>query len=286
MEIETAAEEEDEGYDFAPITYWGGKQSITRVILPLIPPHMLYGEPFFGGGGVFFAKQPGRCEAVNDKDDRMVNFYRVCQTKYDELEPLIKCSLQSRSIKRRAWETLCSESATDVEKAWALWVTTNMGFSGKIDPSYGYDKQFGKKTRTVARKRDDFSIAICKRLEYTNIECMDAIKFIQQYDMPTSFFYADPPYFNASMGHYDGYTEQDFIDLLECLKNIKGKFLLSSYPSPVLDEYRKACGWGSNDICLKQTASLLAGADIHPKVECLTLNYSLPHNLFTMEKTR
>jgi DNA adenine methylase len=37
-----------------PITYYGGKQNMARIIVPLLPPHRLYCEPFAGGAAVFF----------------------------------------------------------------------------------------------------------------------------------------------------------------------------------------------------------------------------------------
>ena len=39
-----------------PITYYGGKQQLVSTILPMIPSHRVYCEPYFGGGAVFFAK--------------------------------------------------------------------------------------------------------------------------------------------------------------------------------------------------------------------------------------
>lgn len=36
-----------------PISYYGGKQSMLKHILPIIPEHTIYVEPFFGGGAVF-----------------------------------------------------------------------------------------------------------------------------------------------------------------------------------------------------------------------------------------
>jgi|GEM_PF-6126754 len=43
-------------------------------------------------------------------------------------------------------------------------------------------------------------------------------------------------------GHYDGYTIEDFEMLLKLLSRIEGKFRLSSYPSDILEEFRKAYG--------------------------------------------
>ena len=49
-----------------PITYYGGKQTMLKYILPLIPTHSLYTEAFCGGAAVFFAKPPSDGEVIND----------------------------------------------------------------------------------------------------------------------------------------------------------------------------------------------------------------------------
>lgn len=49
-----------------PITYYGGKQTLLKYILPLIPPHERYTEAFCGGCAVLFAKEPSKCEVIND----------------------------------------------------------------------------------------------------------------------------------------------------------------------------------------------------------------------------
>ena len=40
-----------------PFSYYGGKQLMAPIILPLIPRHKLYCEPFTGGAAIFFAKK-------------------------------------------------------------------------------------------------------------------------------------------------------------------------------------------------------------------------------------
>lgn len=51
-----------------PITYYGGKQSILKHILPLVPPHKRYTEAFLGGAALFFAKELAPSEVINDLD--------------------------------------------------------------------------------------------------------------------------------------------------------------------------------------------------------------------------
>ena len=53
---------------------------MLKYILPLIPPHECYIEPFCGGAAVFFAKEPAKINIINDKNKEVVNFYRVLKT--------------------------------------------------------------------------------------------------------------------------------------------------------------------------------------------------------------
>lgn len=69
-----------------PITYYGGKLNMLKEIEPCIPEHRIYVEPFFGGGAVFFAKQPSEAETINDINAMVVNFYEVCKTDFDALK--------------------------------------------------------------------------------------------------------------------------------------------------------------------------------------------------------
>ena len=75
-----------------PIAYYGGKQSLLNNILPLIPEHTVYTEAFFGGGAVFFAKEPSKSEVINDTNNMVVNFYEVVQTNFEELKQKMKTS--------------------------------------------------------------------------------------------------------------------------------------------------------------------------------------------------
>lgn len=40
-----------------PLSYYGGKQRLADTIVSMIPPHKIYIEPFFGGGGGLLHKK-------------------------------------------------------------------------------------------------------------------------------------------------------------------------------------------------------------------------------------
>ena len=86
------------------------------------------------------------------------------------------------------------------------------------------------------------------------------------------FFYCDPPYFNSDCGRYDGYSEADFEQLLKNLSSIKGKFLLSSYPSDVLKHYTAKHGWRYQTIEQRSSVDNKTGKT-RKKFEVLTSNY-------------
>lgn len=104
------------------------------------------------------------------------------------------------------------------------------------------------------------------------LECADALYIIHSRDRAESFFYCDPPYYNSDMGHYDGYSLNDFTELLDVLSSIKGKFMLSSYPSPILNEYIKRFGWTTKTFDSKVSVNAKAGKQ-KTKTEVITMNY-------------
>ncbi len=60
-----------------PISYYGGKQNMVRHILPLIPVHNLYCEPFVGGGAVYWKKEPSKVEVINDTNKDILKEYVI-----------------------------------------------------------------------------------------------------------------------------------------------------------------------------------------------------------------
>lgn len=257
-----------------PLSYFGGKQLLSKKIVSLIPEHNLYCEPFFGGGAVFFAKDPSPVEIINDISNEVINFYRVVKTQYKELESEIKTTLSSRELHRKACVIYqYPDLFTEVARAWAIWVLSIQSYGSILGSTWNIDRKTNTSVKKLNSKRLDSIEEYAKRLENTQIECRDALYVIRSRDSKESFFYCDPPYFNALQGHYRGYKELDFENLLIQLSEIKGKFLLSSYPSELLATHVKRNKWHQQKIEMPMALSANPKVKVKRKVEVLTANY-------------
>ena len=259
-----------------PISYYGGKQNLVSTILPLIPDHHTYTESFVGGGAIFWAKRPSASEVINDYNRELINFYEICKNEFVDLEKMIRISLHSRSLHADATVIYNNPHLfTRLKRAWAVWVLAAQGFSAMLDGSWGYDTTSSTTAKKIRNKREAFTEELSIRLQNVQIENTDALRVIRSRDHKKAFHYCDPPYFNSDCGHYDGYSQDDFEDLLRTLQTCEGKFLMSSYPSDVLKKYTQQNSWYSKTIEQPVSVAHGTGGGGRRKIEVLTANYDL-----------
>ena len=240
-------------------------------ILPLIPEHRIYTEVFFGGGAVYWAKEPAKVEFINDKNAEIINFYRVLKQDFTKLKSEIDVTLHSEFQQMQAKVIyLNPEVHSEIKRAWAVWVLSHQSFYSILTNTWKCSKSQAVGSQIQSRK-ELFTDVYSKRLERTSIFCRDALDVIRKTDHEDAFHYIDPPYSNADMGHYSGYTIDDFESLLQLLSTIKGKFMLSSYPSEILSSYAKDNNWTMIELNLPRVAG---GGN---KVEVLTMNYDVDY---------
>lgn len=213
---------------------------MSSKIVPLIPKHTVYVEPFAGGAAVFFAKPWPKVsnndhyrEVLNDKDERIINFYRVLQTpaKRDELIERLQFTLHSEAEHKKAKDL---SSGTDVDRAWAYYVNSQQSFSNVLNAGWRR-AVYGRNLQATWTNKISQLPQYLDRLAAVGITCQDALTVIKQYDSPQTFFYCDPPYPHTCQGHYAGYTLQDFQDLVNTLNQCQGSFILSNYDQPDVD---------------------------------------------------
>lgn len=225
------------------LSYYGGKQKMASKIVAMMPRHMMYVEPFFGGGAVLFRKGLPEVgdwsyyhEVINDRSELLINFYRVFQSNFSELYHRILYTPHSEAVYKRSSDMLKDpEKYSDLELAWAYYVNLSQSFSHILFGGW-------RRTRKTPTRNEGQTwhnqkrrlISSFERLQYVTISCTDALKVIEQRDSEDAFFYLDPPYPGTDCGHYGGYTLKDLQSLVDRLATIKGRFILSNYDQPDL----------------------------------------------------
>lgn len=270
-----------------PITYYGGKQRIAPNIIAIMPSHKIYVEPFFGGGAVFFRKPKCGIEIINDHDNSLINFYLCVQNNFDELQNLIKNTLHSEAMYYHAKDIWNERTeATEIEKAWAVWLITNGSFAGSMHGGWKWcNGTSGGHTGTFIKgKRNEFTSDLRNRLDDVQISCRDALRVIQDRDSPETFFYLDPPYPGCFQSHYKGYTFENLEELLKLLESIKAKFILSNYHSELLSQYITNNNWNYVEIEVDMKVTNLGRSKLkkatHYRTEVLVYNYDIQKTLF------
>jgi DNA adenine methylase len=254
-----------------PVAYYGGKQTLLPVILPMIPEHTRYVEPFLGGGAVYWSKEPSQVEIINDLDGFVINFYQVVKTDFDALKMMIDATPYARESHQKASAIRQSqEFFTPLQCAWAFFILANSSMYAVLDNQCLFPGRDIKVVATFYNKANRFGPVYTDRLRNTFVERREALYVIDQNDGEQTFFFIDPPYFNSNMGHYGGYTETDFEALLKALSNVKGKFILTCYPSELLDLH---LGLNPNWEADFRDMAKSAGSKGKRKTEVLVRNY-------------
>lgn len=227
-----------------PISYYGGKQTMLKHILPLIPEHRIYTEAFCGGAAVLFAKRPAEAEVINDINMHLVNFYNCLQLDYDALKRKIDTTLHSRDTHAHATHILdYPEFFSHIDRAWAVWALSKMSFASMLDGTFGYDFS-GMMPKKLRNAKDDFSELLSNRLERVTIENRHAFEVIETYDSPSTWHFVDPPYVGSDCGHYEGvFGDDDLGHLLDLLAQVKGKFMLTMFPNDQIAACADRYGW-------------------------------------------
>lgn len=212
-----------------PLPYIGGKRRIAKRIIELIPEHTTYVEPFAGGAQVFFHKPRSQVEVLNDIDDEIVNFLRVCQRHPLELARLLRWQPASR----RFFEEHQQQSTTfltDIERAARFLYLQKNAWSARYKRqnfSYAVTHKANYSPARLPRRLTEAA----ERLDHVQIEHVPYEAMLARYDRPTTFFYCDPPYVGVDLYHHN-FSDAQFAELADRLANITGRFLLSINDCP------------------------------------------------------
>ena len=206
----------------------GGKKALRDEILARFPRnYKRYIEVFGGAGWVLFHKPPGNdFEVFNDFNGNLVNLYRCVREQPEALRNELRYMLNSRLDFEYMKGMLHSQAVLpDVRRAAYYYALIRYSYAAGTST-------FGSQPHAMWNNFPLIESA-AGRLQKVVIENKDCVKLIRQYDRPESFFYCDPPYYNADQ-YYEAVSTNGFdhAGLADALLGIKGKFLLSYNDCP------------------------------------------------------
>jgi DNA adenine methylase len=200
----------------------GGKSRLVKVIEPLIPRDIkVYVEPFVGGGSIFLSRdQWAPVEVINDLDRSVFQIWKGAQIVKPEAVDEF-----DYNIGKKAWLKLKKESDENRSDSPA-----NILYREFIISYRSYRSRRGSYWYDPNKNGENFKKRfpeIQQRIEKVRIHNQDFRKIIDRYDGPGTFFYLDPPY--SQLDPSWGYRENSITnkEILEVLKKIKGRFLMS-----------------------------------------------------------
>lgn len=208
----------------------GGKRLLRKRLYDMFPKEWgVYVEPFFGAGNMFFTiPKPDcvRCEVINDLDKDIYHVLKdVQKVSQDDIR-----RMDFRPSEER-WNELKALNTTDpVQRFYRFCYLNWWSYGGKMR---NYNRERSSSGSTRKREMIKKLPAIQERLRGVIIDDEDYKTILRNYDSVDTFFYLDPPYYEADVGGY----AHGFINVEELaikLKNLKGKFMLSYNDHPYI----------------------------------------------------
>ena len=181
---------------------------------------------------VLFQKQRSGLESINDLDSRIYNLYDIFINRFIEFRDKLKFYIQFEELYNKSVNFIEGKIEVDdkVDQAVLTWICLMSSFLNSMATGFNFCiTTFRINKGKTANNRFDMFGCIHTRLKHVQVFNRDALKLIKTLDSKIALFYLDPPYPETDQGHYSGYTKEDFSKLIELLKTIKGKFLLSCY---------------------------------------------------------
>ncbi len=255
-----------------PLKWHGGKGAfrgkLARWIISLMPPHIHYVEPYFGGGSVLLHKDPeGVSEVVNDVDGQLMDFWKTL--KDDTQLELLQRRLEATPFSEEEWEGY--EEILAGLASQPPYVRAALFFVRYRQSRQGLGKDFATLSRNRTRRGMNEQVSswltaieglpeIHARLKRVVILNDDALNVIRQQDGLKTLFYVDAPYIHSTRQTTKEYGAHEMSDaqhetLIELMVGSVGKFAVSMYRHPIYDQLHLRHGWSLYEKTLPNNAS-------------------------------
>jgi DNA adenine methylase len=210
---------------------------MLKLILPRIPEHVCYCEPFAGGLAVLLAKPRSNVEIVNDVNGTLVALYRNLQYHLPAMLSEIDWMFSSRQTLH---DFIAQPGLTEIQRAARYLLVNRTSFGGNMH-SFAVAKTRGGGAAFDRDTTTKLLGAAHERLNKVVVENLPYERCLANYDSKDSFHFMDPPYLNAQTAAYRGWTEKEMRQFRRTVEKLKGKWLVTVDDSPLNRELFSDC---------------------------------------------
>lgn len=207
---------------YSPFRYPGGKYYARKFILPIIPDRVRYGEPFLGGGQIYFGKRPSETSWLNDLDKDLVLAYQAIKERPMDLVR----ALQDETVSKDRHNFYKSWNPDEPFQRAVRWYYLNRtSYSGIMTDSCCY-LGFKEGISIPPSQWGNLIVNASIHLSHGDVylTSLDFEEAIAQYDLDT-FAFIDPPYYKAARNLYKHeFDTRDHERLARVLYNSRQKF--------------------------------------------------------------
>lgn len=226
----------------SPIKWVGGKKNLRKDIVEIMPEHTQYVEVFAGALWVMLEKEPSKIEIINDINGDLISFYKVIKDE-EKLKQLIN-NLYFLPKSREIFETFDiflekqREEMSEIDRATMFYYLLKLVYGGRFDRK---KKSFcvsndGRKMINYDKFPEEF-LELHERMKNVFVERKDYTYILNKYDREDALFFLDPPYLDTTEHNYGViFGIDEYKTLIEKLKKLKGKFILTCNDKPQLRE--------------------------------------------------
>lgn len=233
------------------IRWHGGKARIAPLIIPQMPPHLIYTEAFGGGFGVGMQKPPAATDVYNDLNHDVWNVFKQMR----EAGPRLRELLELTPFSREEY-LFCYEPTVDPMEAARRFIFRSAagvgGDSSRRQNGFrtGLNCESQSSAGTWEKMRELWPIVI-ERLRHVLIECKPAVEVLQGFDTAKTLHFIDPPYpWSTRKAKHRQYThemsDEDHVALAAVVHGLKGMSIVCSYDNRLYRRLYK--GWRRMEI--------------------------------------
>ncbi len=263
-----------------PVKIHGGKYYLSKWVLEHFPKghaEMKYFEPFCGGASVFLNKERSEEEAISDVDKGLIAIFKALRDEPTEfISRLKRCKYQETTFKK-AQRRLDKEFTDYIDQAVSEYIVRRMSRGGLKQAFAWSDRLRGGQPGDVNAWETMLEQLplISERLQNVSVLNEPFEDVFKVWDEEDALCYLDPPYLPTTRaeGSQELYkhemTVDDHVNMLNLIKNARGRVIISGYASPLYRTHLKEWKCKKRDIANHSGQ----GKNKERRVECLWFNF-------------